>query len=474
MYLENTHAGADGIGAALAKRKKLRFIGVGGVQMSSLALAAAARGFAVSGSDSVESAGTARVRRAGIPVFIGEDAVAAAAADAGVFTLAISPENAEYRALLAAGNPLFSRADFLAYLTSPYPRRIGVAGSHGKSTVTAMLTEIFAAARRSPTAFCGAEMPRFGGGYLAGEGEDVVFEACEYRDSFLCLSPTLAIVLNIALDHTDYFPDLAAVRSSFAAYVRACVARGGAALCRAEDAALFADAGEEVHTFGRGGEYTATEISFREGFASFSPARGGESFGRVTLKAAGEHQIGNALAAAAAADISGVPRAVIVSALSDFRGIDRRFTERGALCGARVFEDYAHHPAEIAAVLGTARAMTKGRLFAVFQPHTYSRTAAFLSEIAAALCAADRVWIAPIFAARERDTGEVSAARLAAAIGKKAAALSLKTIAAELSDTVRAGDTVVVMGAGDVGRLFGEFSAKDFTSCPKSGTIREE
>ena len=468
MSLPNTTLGAAAIGALLQKKKRLWFIGIGGIQMSALARACLARGFAVGGSDTALSHTVKLLREEGIPVQIGHHPAALSDYDAAVYTLALSQEDPEYLAAVRLGLPVISRADLLGYLTADFPRRIGVAGSHGKSTVTAMLGEIFAAAGRDPTVFCGAVMPN-GSSARAGAGETCIFEACEYGDSFLCLSPTTALILNTEFDHADYFPDHAAMLRSFADFA-ALPTRAGRVIIEEKEenaSAILAKTVARVRTFGLlHGDCHATEPEYAEGCGRFTPILDGKRCPPVSLRIPGAHNVKNALAAALCALDEGISPAVVSAALSAFRGTARRMELRGHLQGARFFDDYAHHPTEIAAALAAAREITAGtgRVFAVFQPHTYSRTRALFADFCAALRAADRVIVADIYPARETDMQGMSAAGLADGIGAHAAYVGgLAQIARTLLAEIAPGDTVLVMGAGDIDRLFAEFCAKHFT-----------
>ena len=468
MSLQNTSEGVAKIAAALSGKKALWFIGIGGVHMSAMALFAAKKGYAVAGSDRAAGEGTARLLAAGIPVCFGHDAARVAAADAVIYTLAISLDNPEYKAAKRLGLPLFSRADFLAFLMRDHPVRIGVAGSHGKSTVTAMLAEIFAAAGRAPAVFCGAPL-RHSDSFV-GSGEEVIFEACEYQDSFLRFSPTLAVILNVGHDHVDYFPSLDAVRASFSRYA-ALPGKKGTVLCNAEDAVALScvqNSDARICTFGvETGDYHASELRFDGGMGRFIPVLpDGRTGGEIALRVVGRHNVANAMAAFAVSHLCGVPEGEITTGLCAFRGAGRRMEYRGMLRGARLFDDYAHHPDEIAACIAAARQMlgNTGRLFVVFQSHTYSRTAAFFDAICKALRQADRVLVADIYAARESDTLGMSAAVLADGIGAIASAPGeLSAIAAALRRELAAGDLCVVMGAGDIDRLFAEIFTKPFT-----------
>ncbi|MBR7181841.1 MAG: UDP-N-acetylmuramate--L-alanine ligase, partial [Clostridia bacterium] len=373
MSLQNTRKNGAELERLLGTARRIFFIGIGGVHMSSLARWARAQGYLVAGSDRTASPLTAALADEGIRVFIGHDATHIEGADAVVYTLAIEGENPEYRQALARGIPCLSRADFLGWLMLRYPVRIGISGAHGKSTVTAMLAEIFSAAGRSPTVFCGAPMPPDGSPLRMGGGDVCIFEACEYGNSFLCFSPTLAVVLNIAHDHADFFPSLEAVQTSFSRFA-ASVGATGAVLFNSEDAnsaAALEGLAVSRHGFGEGGEFRAENIALSEGFPCFDLVANGRSLGRITLQVLGRHNLQNALAAAGAAHLAGIPDEAIVRGLCCFRGAARRLSLRGSWQGARVFEDYAHHPDEIAAALSALRESIggQGRLFAVFQSH---------------------------------------------------------------------------------------------------------
>lgn len=469
MSLPNTRFGAKGISRLLTGKKRLWFIGIGGVHMSAMALFAASRGFAVAGSDRSCGESVLRLRAAGIPVFSEQDAGRLVQYDAVVYTLALDALDPEYLAARRLGLPTFSRADFLSYLLDGFLMRIAVGGSHGKSTVTAMLASVFAAAGRDPAVFCGAPM---NGGYAAlpkGKGQTAIFEACEYQRSFLCFSPTWAVLLNAEWDHVDCYPTHGSILAAFAAFADL-PGEHGVTFYNAEDVFAcdcVAKSRARCIDFGvENGSYRADGLWFENGFARFRPCfPDGTKGGDIALRIPGRHNVSNAMAAVAVANEAGIPSEVIAAALSGFQGAARRMTYRGLLCGACVYDDYAHHPSEIAATLHTAREMLGGgRLFVVFQAHTYSRTAAFLTEICEALRAADRVFVAPIYAARERDTLGMCDAVIARGIGEKAVAPgSIAAIAVALRAELAPGDLALVMGAGDIDRIFGEFSGKGFT-----------
>ncbi len=461
MSLTNTFFGTAGVGALLHGRKKLWFIGIGGVHMRSLALFCRAHGFEVAGSDTSAHAGVKTLREAGIAVHIGHFPAYAADCDAVIYTLAIGDNDPEYLAAVGLGLPVLSRADLLGFLANAYPSRIGVAGSHGKSTVTAMLDAIFHTAGRDPTTFCGALLP-MGEAARFGAGEDCIFEACEYGNSFLCLPPTVAIVLNTDFDHADFFENEEALLSSFAAFAR----RAPTVICETSNQEMTRVC-PHARKFGLAeGDCHTQNLQYVGGRGHFSLILDGKCQGEVRLSVLGEHNVKNALAAALCAADAGISPAVIVKALSNFRGAARRMSYRGLFHGAAFFDDYAHHPAEIRASLAAARQITPktGRVFVVFQPHTYTRTKAFFDAFCEALRMADRVIVADIYPARETDTLCMSAALLASGVGKHAAYVGgFAEIARTLIAEIAPGDTVLVMGAGDVDRLFGQICANHFT-----------
>ncbi len=469
MSILNTHFGGQCIAALLEGKRQLFFIGIGGIHMASLALAAKKQGFCVSGSDSVSSTRLQQLRQNGITVHVGHEAAHIAGADAVIYTLAISEENSEYLAARALGIPLISRADFLSFLTLRFPRRVAVAGSHGKSTVTAMLSEILTDAGRDPCVFSGAVLPRFDSAVLLGGGGDSVVEACEYRESFLCLSPTVAVLLNTDFDHPDYFEGKERIDAAFAAFA-ALSGENGTLLYHIEDEGACAAARSSPsrkYSFGLArGDCHARGLTYTEGCGHFRLCLMGKICGEVTLRVAGEHNVKNALAAALCAALCEVSIPLILQTLSAFRGAARRMEYRGLFGGARFYDDYAHHPAEIAATLCTARQLTEGtgRVLAVFQSHTYSRTAALFEDFCRALRAADRVFVTDIYPARETDTLGMSGALLAKRIGERGVYVGdIAATARALCEELATGDTVVVMGAGDIDRIFAEISPNHFT-----------
>ena len=307
---------------------------------------------------------------------------------------------------------------------------------------------------------CGAVMRRTGSTAEIGEGEDFIYEACEYGNSFLHLPPTLAVVLNAELDHVDFFADRAALLRSFSKFI------GMASECallpfgEQELIAAAAMTGVRAVTFGTDAraDYYMKDVSLAGGGGSFDFCTQRGTLGKIVLRVPGDHNLKNALAAATVGALSGLSFEATARALFDFRGAARRLEYRGVFCGASVYDDYAHHPTELQASITAARALGNGKLIVIFQPHTYSRTAAFLEDLATALSLADRVLLVDIYAAREENKWGVTSKTLAEAIGDKASYCgSVERAAETVRGELAAGDLLLVMGAGDVDRIFGEF-----------------
>lgn len=461
MLTENTHFGPRRISVWMKEAKSVFFIGVGGINMSSLAHLTHIAGYRTGGSDRTESELTRRLESEGIEIKYRHDAENIAGYDVIVYTVAIPPENPEYAAALAAGLPLISRADYLGYLMTGYKNRIGISGMHGKSTCTTMCAQVFIEGGADPTVMSGAEAASMNGAYRIGGPGNFIFEACEYMDSFLDFNPSIAVVLNIEPEHLDYFSGIEQIKDSFVAFARI-AAPDGLLVANADDEnvrEVVVRAGMQTITFGiRSPEATfrATNIVRENGYCSFDIMKRDVFFCHASLSVLGLHNVYNALAAAAVADLCGIPAEKIAAGLLAFTGAKRRLERIGAMRGAVIFSDYAHHPTEIRASLESLSHMgTEGEVICVFQPHTYSRTAALFDEFADAFGFADRVLITDIYAARGTEDYGVSSKKLAAAIGDKAEYMdSMEKTAAFLNSHLLPGDKVVIMGAGDIDKLF--------------------
>lgn len=444
------------------------FVGIGGINMSSLAHISLVRGMKVGGSDRTRSALTERLEREGIEIFYSHDASHISAYDALVYTVAISPDNPEYTEAKRRGIPCISRADYMGYLMSECGRRIGISGMHGKSTCTSMCALTFMRAKKDPTVLSGAELREMNGAYRVGGEEYFIFEACEYMDSFLDFYPNIAVILNIEMDHVDYFKSMEHIKDSYSRFA-SIGGKKGMAVANIDDSNVrdaLAEYEGTLVSFGIESEeasFRAVNIIESRGHYSFDILKRGERLCSVTLGVSGYHNIYNALACAAVSDICGLSGQEIKSGLEAFGGAARRMEYKGTLNGASVYDDYAHHPTEIAATLSGARNMRGegGRLWCVFQSHTYSRTASLLDGFAESLRIADRVIITDIYAARETDTKGITPELFASRVGDMASACHGFDKAAEiLANELRVGDVAIIMGAGDVWQTFNYLELK--------------
>ena len=467
MATPNTHIGAEGIREimSLSSGKDVFFLGAGGIMMSSLALLTARAGFSVRGSDRARSVLTEKLEAADIKMFyshaesnLGENCGAV------VYTVAVSPDNPEYARAQREGIPCISRADYLGYIMTAYKHRVGVAGMHGKSSCTSMLSQIFLdAARRGessdPTIVSGATYAPMWGAYYLGERDNFIFEACEYMDSFLDFNPTVAILLNEEIEHVDYFKSIEQIRDSFTKYA-SLVGKDGVVVYNIDDpdTVISADRVEANKiSFGlsESAKVRAINIDLDVFPIEFDIEIEGKHFAHVTLPSFGRHSVYNALAAAAASVACGLSPETIVEGLARFKGAGRRMEYKGELGGARIYDDYGHHPTEVGATLAGARKACRGRLICVFQPHTYSRTAALAEQFISAFAEADKVILTDIYAAREENIYGISSEKLAATVGEKAIyGGDLDSIAEIIKNTVAKDDMVIVMGAGDIFKVF--------------------
>lgn len=438
----------------LNNAKKLYFIGIGGISMSSIAMFARQRGYEVSGSDRSESSLTAKLRDAGVKVYLSHAAEHVTGADAVVYTAAVGADNPEMAYAAEHNIPTVSRAQFLGYIMCSYENRIGISGTHGKSTTSSMVAHIFLTAGLDPTVALGAELTELGGAYRVGEGRDFIYESCEYKDSFLSFYPDVAVILNIDHDHVDYFLTMEQMVDSFAKSIESAhtvIALGGDE--RIERA--LSGYGGRVIRFGLGEEndFCAADLSYEKGKARFTVMAYGAPLCKVALAVPGTHNVLDALAAAASAWVSGVDGDAIGTGLGNFVGAHRRFERKGSVRGIDVYDDYAHHPTEIRATLSGISELGYRQVTCVFQPHTYSRTAELFDEFAASFGDAGQVIFADIYSARETNTFGVSSSDLAQAVPGALYFDSFEKIVDYIKETAHAGDLVLTMGAGDVYKI---------------------
>ncbi len=454
MAVNNTHFGAEDIARRLSDKKSIYFLGIGGITMSSLAHVSFLHGFKVGGSDRSLSPLTDRLMAEGIEVFEGHKAEQVEGYDALVYTVAVSADTPELVRAKELGIPVISRSDYLGYLMRGYTRRIGLSGMHGKSTATSMTTEIFLAANADPTVISGAELSSIKGAYRIGGKENFIFESCEYMDSFLDFYPTVAVVLNIEMDHVDYFESLEQIKRSFRAYIektRGC----GCAVLNADDENVMDMAKDfkgSVLTFGihKEADIMAKNIVYGRDGVTFDICHGSMKK-HIKMCVCGEHIVYNALAAAACAILCGLPSQYIAEGLASFKGASRRMEYKGEINGACIYDDYAHHPTEIAATLKAVKQRGFDRIICIYQPHTYSRTKGLYQDFIKSLRLADITVMADIYAAREADTLGVSSEQLAKDIGNGALYFdSFEKISDWVKANARDGDIVLTMGAGNI------------------------
>ncbi len=433
--------------------KKIHMVGIGGVSMSGLAEVLNFKGFVVSGSDNSEGEHIARLRRLGIKISIGHSADNVYGADTLIRTSAISDDNPEVVRARELGIPVIERAEAWGCLMEDYENVLCISGTHGKTTTTAMSTYIAIEAKRDPQVMVGANVPIIGGNLRVATGELFIAEACEYCNSFLNFSPTVAVILNVEEDHLDFFSGIDDIIASFRKFADK-VPQNGSVVYNADDEnACRSVEGLNKKCIGFGiknGELRAVKIENSSDGVSFTLSRSGEELIDIKMSVSGEHNIYNALAASAAALELGISPKCIAVALSKFTGASRRFEFKGTLNGANVYDDYAHHPSEVKATLSAARSRGENRIICAFQPHTYTRTKALCDDFAEALSLADIVYIADIYAAREKPIDGVTSALITDKMKNAKFIPDMRDIVSEIKNIAREGDIIFSMGAGDI------------------------
>lgn len=438
----------------------IHFIGIGGISMSGLAEILLKEGFTVSGSDSRKSPLTKQLEKKNARVFYGQKAGNIIdGIDCVVYTAAISRDNPELIEAVARKIPMLTRAELLGQLMKNYGNSIAVSGTHGKTTTTSMISHILLEGGLDPTISVGGILKAIGGNIRVGNSDTFITEACEYTNSFLDFFPKISVILNVEEDHLDFFKDLEDIRHSFHQFAKLLPREGTLVINGGIEGIEEIYQGLDCHiiTYGDSMEYgySAKNISYDEkGRVSFDLYKNGSPAERIVLSVTGEHNVSNALASIAVAELLCVSPKDIQKGLLSYAGTDRRFEYKGSLNGITIVDDYAHHPTEIAATLKAAAHYPHRELWCVFQPHTYTRTKAFFREFAEALSHADHVVLADIYAARETDTLGISSGDLA----KEVAGLgtdshyfaSFKEIENFIKKNCASGDLLITMGAGDV------------------------
>ena len=445
-------------GALASRTGRVHFVGVGGVGVYPLFVLLKGMGYSVSGSDSSCGELVQELISSGERVYIGSDIETVRTATLVVYSLAVRDDDPEIKIAEELGIPTASRAELFGVIMRDYRVRVGISGSHGKSTVTAMLDAILLSSGWDHTTVIGARLADIASPLRAGGREYLVYESCEYKDSFLRFSPTISVFNNLELDHVDYFSDIGAIKNSFLTAINS----SPVSIINIEDenlASLIPMAKRRVVTFGMGerADYAGRIKREAEGYSLSVFHRGGEAVS-LHLSLFGQHNAMNALAAASAALTLGVSSDKIRDALEKFTLPEHRLQLISVTGGNRIYYDYAHHPTEIKASLSALRERENMPVLAVFSPHTYSRTKAFKKEFCEALSLADRVLILPVSAIREEGIEGVSSAALASGIGKGAMAVT-EDEAFSVISALR-GYCVVLMGAGDNRALREKFTPK--------------
>lgn len=434
--------------------QKLHFVGIGGSGMCPMAQILHEQGYQITGSDQNESDTLDRVKAMGIPVFMGHSADHIGDAQALVYTAACKADNPELVAAREKGIPTLERSVMLGMLTSRFPQLVAVSGTHGKTSTTAMITQILIEAGKDPSAIIGGKLPLLGSNSRIGKSDTIVCEACEYVDSFLQLNPAVSLILNIEADHLDYFKTLENIVKSFHQFAnqtsQLIIVNGSDPRAMS---AVADQTGKKIVTFGPDDScdyYPAQLNEEPTACEDFTLMCRGESLGRINLAVPGKHNMLNAVAAAAAAHSLGVPPEKICLALEHFTGVHRRFEVLGKFRGVTVADDFAHHPTELTAVLGSAMKMGYRQVWAVFQPHTFSRTYQLLDDFARALAIPDHLVMTEILAVREENIYGIHTSDLAAKVPGSCWFDSFEKIADYVMANAQGGDLILTLGGGDI------------------------
>ena len=430
--------------------KHVHLVGIGGVSMRPLGLVLQGMGLHVTGSDMNASVSTDELIAKGIHVAIGHSEDNIVGADCIIRTAAAHNDNPEIAAARRMGIPMFERAQAWGVIMQAYKNAICISGTHGKTTTTSMVTHILMEAHTDPTVMIGGYLPLLHAGHRVGHGDTIVLESCEYCDSFLNFFPTLAVILNIEADHLDYFKDLNDVEKSFRQFARL---SSGGILANGDDPHVVDTlSGLDYVSFGLNPENRVHAENICPDWRHLDVVCDGQFYCHLDLQVLGKHNALNALGAAGTAWMLGIPGEAVSHGLATFGGAERRMQFKGNFAGAKVYDDYAHHPDELAATIEAVRTMEHKRLVIAFQPHTYTRTKALFPDFVRELKKADYVVLAEIYAARERNTVGISSKDLAEQIPDSVYCATLQDVTEHLRSIARQGDVIITVGAGDIYR----------------------
>ena len=443
----------------LRSGSKIHMIGIGGISMSALADILMHFGYKVSGSDVVKSPLTEKLAAKGAAIYIGQSGDNIKSPDLVCYTAAVKEDNPELIRAKELGIPTIERAELLGIIMTNYDLPLAVAGTHGKTTTTSMLSLILLAAKVDPTILVGGELPQIGGNLHIGCEKYLVFEACEYVESFLNFRPFLSIITNIEEDHLDYFVNLSHIITSFEKFARLNSPDGTIIVCSDDKniQTIVQNIEQKVLKYAiddKKADFKAENIKeTSDGKTSYDIMLRGEYFATINLNVPGRHNVLNSLGAALAAYSLGIDKDAIIEGLSSFGGTKRRFEKIGEMAGITVIDDYAHHPTEIKGTLETAKKLGAERVWCIFQPHTYSRTKAFLDDFADALSLADKVVLADIYPAREKYDGTVHSCDLAIKIPDCTFINDFSAIERYVRKNAKQGDLIICMGAGNINKI---------------------
>ncbi|GAA0771970.1 UDP-N-acetylmuramate--L-alanine ligase [Clostridium subterminale] len=450
------------------KNKKVHFIGIGGISMSGLAEILLKNGYTVSGSDMKNSNMVEKLRNKGANIYIGHSADNIQDSDLVVYTAAISEDNPEFQKAIELKLPMMDRAEFLGKIMLGHKYNVAVAGTHGKTTTTSMLTHIVIEEQVDPTILVGGELDVIEGNVLAGNSDYFVTEACEYKGSFLKFHPYIGIILNVDADHLDFYKDIDHIKDTFNKFIDI-IPEDGFLVCNGDDGNVSDIINNHkctIMTYGiNNGEYTARNITYNSlGCGSYDLYKNDHALFSIVLNVPGEHNILNSLAAICTSLALNISKESIIKGLSNFGGTHRRFEFKGLKNGVTVIDDYAHHPTEIQATLNACKNYPHKDLYIVFQPHTYTRTITLFDDFVKTFNEVNHLLLADIYAAREKDTGIVSSVKLGDAIrltGVDAINYhSFEEIVNYLKSKAKDGDLIITVGAGDI-NLVGEMYLAD-------------
>ena len=449
----------------LVPGKRVHLVGIGGVSMCPLAEVLRGMGLTVQGSDMTDSDTVKHLRSLGISVAIGHNAENLGDCDFVVRTAAVHDSNPEISGAVARGIPVYERAQAWGAIMQHYPNALCVSGTHGKTTTTSMCTHIFMAAQADPTVMIGGTLPLLHSGYRVGHGDTIILESCEYCNSFLCFYPTVAVILNVEADHLDFFKDLNDIEHSFHKFAELVPNAGHVVVNVDNQGAVDSVDGVDrpIFTFGldHPADCTAANLTDVDGAPSFDVMVHGEKYAHMNLHVYGHHNVLNALAAASAAYVLDIPGKAVEEGLAAFTGAGRRFEHKGTYNGAEVYDDYAHHPDELHALLTTAKELGYKRLVVAFQPHTYTRTAKLFDRFVEELKLADVAILAEIYAAREQNTLGISSSDLCRRLPGSVYCSTLDKVTDQLRKIAQPGDLILTVGAGDIYRAGEKLLKKD-------------